>query len=479
MPVQYGSLPFNEQLAYFRQKANVSTERWADVWKQAHDRGFMVAGAMKADLLADFRQEVDKAIAEGKSLSWFKGQFNDIVARHGWEPYATEKTGAASWRAQVIYETNIRQAYTAGREQQIEQVKHRRPYGIYKHSGSEHPRHDHLAWNNLVIPLDDPWWKTHTPINGYGCKCKKLTASERDLKRLGLTVTGAPKVTTYEWIDKVTGEVHHVPKGIDPGFDYTPTSSAKLTERTRQVLAKKPPLEERLAARVVDHAFSTVKGVGAQGLSHLLAGLATPQVAAFEQVLKSQNLKTVFLKAGEMTGNKKGLAIADEVEAYLQSGQSRPHWNYTARRVTRTNGFTARSWQHVVVKAKASDNLAKVEPLQLKEAMAAAIAEGAADNRAWSFSAAAEARMNASARVAVTWAHEMGHQVYYRAGEPMLPPQVTGRPSLTRYGGTNNSEWFAEHFAAWLLAPQALGQALPDAFAFITDAVKAATLPKE
>ncbi|UTV30173.1 phage minor head protein [Photobacterium atrarenae] len=473
MPVQYGSLPFQEQIAYFRHKANVPSERWTDVWQNAHDRGFMVAGAMKTDLLADFRQAVDKAIAEGKSLGWFKGQFNDIVARHGWEPYASKSRGSANWRAQVIYETNIRQAYTAGREQQIEQVKSRRPYGIYKHSGSEHPRHDHLSWNNLVIPLDDPWWKTHTPINGYGCKCKKFTASERDLKRLGLTVTGAPKVTTYEWVDKVTGEVHDIPKGIDPGFDYTPRSSAELTEQTRQVLAKKPPLEERLAPRVVDHAFSTVKGVGAEGLSTLLAGLATPQVAAFEQVLKSHDLKTLFLKAGEMTGNKKGQAIAEDVEAYLQSGLSRPHWNYTARRVSRTNGFTAGRWNHVVVKAKASDNLAKVDPLLLQSAIGTAIQQGKAD-RVWSFSAAAEAQLNSSARVVTTWAHEMGHQVYYKAGKPELPPQVRGRPSLTRYGGTNDSEWFAEHFAAWLLAPQALEQALPDAFVFISEAVNAA-----
>ncbi|MGF1727200.1 phage minor head protein [Photobacterium nomapromontoriensis] len=471
MPVQYGSLPFKEQIAYFCHKADVPSERWADVWQNAHDRGFMVAGAMQTDLLADFRQAVDKAIAEGKSLGWFKGQFNDIVERHGWE-----HTGSASWRAQVIYETNIRQAYTAGREQQIEQVKSRRPYGIYKHSGAEHPRHEHLAWNNLVIPLDDPWWETHTPINGYGCSCKKLTASERDLKRLGLTVTGAPKVTTYEWVDKVTGEVHHIPKGIDPGFDYTPKNSAQLTEKTKTLLGNKPPLAQRLTPRIVDHAFSTVKGVDASGISALLAELDTPQVAAFAQVLKNHDLKTLFLKVGEMTGTKKGRAIAEDVESYLQSGAAYSHWNYTARKINRTNGFTSRSWNHVVVKTKASDKLVKVDALQLRDVIAAAISKGKTDMRYWSFSAAAESQINTSARVVTTWAHEMGHQVYYRAGQPTIPPQVKGQPSLTKYGGTNGSEWFAEHFAAWLLSPQALEQALPDAYGFISELVDKAAM---
>lgn len=232
--IHYGSLPFAEQIAYFRNKTNTGSERWADIWQQAHDRAFMVAGAMQQDLLADFRLAVDKAISEGKSLGWFKSEFNDIVARHGWD-----HTGGANWRAQVIYDTNIRQSYTAGREQQIEQVKSRRPYGIYKHSGSESPRHEHLAWNNLVLPLDDPWWQTHSPINGFGCKCRKMTLSERDLKRLGLQVGKAPKPEHYDWIDKLTGEVHQVPKGIDPGFDYTPKSSAELTEHTRKVMERK------------------------------------------------------------------------------------------------------------------------------------------------------------------------------------------------------------------------------------------------
>lgn len=473
MQVQYGSLPFKQQIAYFRNKANVPSERWADVWKNAHDRGFMVAGAMKTDLLADFRQAVDTAIADGKSLGWFKSQFNNIVQKHGWE-----HTGSPSWRAQVIYETNIRQSYTAGREQQIEQVKSRRPYGIYKHSGAEHPRHEHLSWNNLVLPLDDPWWDTHTPINGYGCKCKKFTASERDLKRLGLEVANqAPKVDTYEWVDKVTGEVHNVPKGIDPSFDYTPKSSTQLTEKTKQIVDKKPPLEERLTPRVVDHAFSTIKGVDAKGISALLAELDSPQVAAFEQVLKQHDIKTLVLKAGEINGSRKGRALGSEIEEYLQSGAEISHWNYTNRRPSRTNGFTSRSWNHVVVKAKAADNLNKIDIAALTESLAEAVRLGKTADRLWSFSAAANQAQGNPARAFATWAHEMGHQVYFKAGSPALLAELKGRASLTRYGGRNDDEWFAEHFAAWLLSPQALNQALPEAHQFISEVVeKAGTL---
>lgn len=34
--------------------------------------------------------------------------------------------------------------------------------------------------------------------------------------------TTAPKTESYDWIDKDTGEIHKVPVGIDPGWDYNP-----------------------------------------------------------------------------------------------------------------------------------------------------------------------------------------------------------------------------------------------------------------
>ena len=49
------------QLAFFRQKLGLPTARWDDLMKSAHDRAFVVAGAMKADLLADLKRALDAA----------------------------------------------------------------------------------------------------------------------------------------------------------------------------------------------------------------------------------------------------------------------------------------------------------------------------------------------------------------------------------------------------------------------------------
>ncbi|MCG9624630.1 F protein [Vibrio mediterranei] len=464
MPVNYGSLPFDEQISYFRQKTNLGTERWADVWRQAHDRSFMVAGAMKDDLLADFRQAVDTTISEGKSINWFKSQFKSIVAKHGWE-----HSGDANWRSQVIYETNLRQSYAAGREQQIEKVKGQRPYGIYKHSGSDNPRLDHLSWNNLVIPLDDPWWDTHTPVNGYGCKCKKLTASQRTLDRLGLKVTGVPKVEYYDWVDKVTGEVHKVPKGIDPGFDYRAKDSAELTQRTKQVIDAKPPLAQRLTPRTVESAFSTVKGINASELSRVLEQAPSSQLVAFSQFMDKHKLKTLVLKQNELSGKAKSRVLVQPIEDYLQSGASAPLLNYLHRRPSRVNGFTSRHWNHVVVKAKSTNSLRRVTTAQLTEAIERVIELSTTDKQ-YSFSTVVKAMHGDSARVLATWMHEMGHQVYFRAGQPA----ISINQGLTHYSLRNHHEWFAEHFVAWYFTPKLLATQYPDIFEFITDTMQKA-----
>jgi len=121
--VRYGSLDFAEAIRFFRRKVNVPTRRWADVWREQHDTAFMVAGAYKADLLDDLRQAVDKAIAEGATLRDFRRDFDAIVARHGWA-----YTGSRGWRSRLIFETNLRASYQAGRWAQVQAVKTRRPY---------------------------------------------------------------------------------------------------------------------------------------------------------------------------------------------------------------------------------------------------------------------------------------------------------------------------------------------------------------
>ncbi|MGB1239945.1 MAG: PBECR2 nuclease fold domain-containing protein, partial [Pseudomonadales bacterium] len=225
MPVRYGSRPFAQAQDYLRNKIPLPTNGWEDVYARQHDHAFSVSGANKTAIVEDFLSAVRAAVEDGETLADFRKRFDTIVEQHGWDYH-----GSRGWRSKLIYETNVRQAYNAGREAQMAEPGFQAlfPYAEYRHSGAEHYRPEHKSWNSLVLLINDPWWDTHSPSNGYGCKCKKFPKSERALRRGGKrTPDPTPEVIYKEHIDKRTGEVLQVPKGIDPGFEYRPGQSAQ------------------------------------------------------------------------------------------------------------------------------------------------------------------------------------------------------------------------------------------------------------
>ena len=227
--------PFSYQVAAFRLRLGklVPTSRWDDLRGSEHDRGFMVAGALKADLLADLGAAVDKAISQGTTLEEFRRDFRKIVEDRGWHGWTGEGTkGGEAWRTRVIYRTNLTTSFAAGRMAQLVAANY--PFWIYRHGASLDPREQHLAWDGLVLPPDHPFWETHAPPNGWGCSCYVMGARSREsAKRRG----GKPDLALADgWqdIDKRTG----AQVGIDKGWDHAPGASV-----TKLVAAMVPKLD--------------------------------------------------------------------------------------------------------------------------------------------------------------------------------------------------------------------------------------------
>jgi hypothetical protein len=252
--VAYGSLPFKEQIAFFRAKRNVLTESWTDVWQAEHDHAFMVAGANRIDLVADLRGAVDRAIADGTGLEAFRRDFDQIVAKHGWA-----YNGGRNWRTRVIFETNMRTSYAAGRYAQLQALKSVAPYWRYRHSDAvAHPRPMHLAWNDLVLHADDPWWDTHYPPNGWGCQCTVAALDKRGLARLGKSGPDtAPPIDMQQLVVGKHGphpRAVETPAGVDPGFGYAPGRSA--FEAGQRPLPPAPRTPPRLPALTASPSFA-------------------------------------------------------------------------------------------------------------------------------------------------------------------------------------------------------------------------------
>ena len=207
------------------------TTHWTDLWHDAHQRAFTVSRVTQMDVLQDIFDAVDKAVKEGRPYGDFAGDLEQTLRAKGWwgvKEVVDPDTGEVFYtkfnprRLDLIYRQNMAVAYQAGRWGKHQALKKRRPYLMYDAVNDDRTRPEHLAWDGVILPVDDSWWDTHYPPNGWDCRCGCVSLSQKQLERKGLAVSGRPPQAFYEWKNPRTGETTLVPKGIDPGWDYNP-----------------------------------------------------------------------------------------------------------------------------------------------------------------------------------------------------------------------------------------------------------------
>ena len=208
-----GELP-RAAIRYLRSKRRRPSRHWTDVWREEHATAFTVAQMTRATLLEEVHGELVKALGEGTTLETFRSRLKPWLEQRGWAPGG--RGGDVATRLERIYNTNLRTAHAAGQWDRISRAAELLPYLIYERSVSPEPRAEHLAWVGICLPVDDPWWSTHYPPNGWGCKCRVRQVAKPPKG----SVTKAPPTRTTEWANPATGEVRRVARGIDPGWDY-------------------------------------------------------------------------------------------------------------------------------------------------------------------------------------------------------------------------------------------------------------------
>lgn len=219
-----------EAIAFFRAKGWEIAFDWRDVWAEENIRAFTVAKAMSRDLLEDIRGAVDTALAEGQTLQQFAKELAPRLFAKGWwgkklmtDPATGEQKvvqlGSPA-RLRTIYETNLRTSYMAGRWQRIERSKALFPFIRYVSVMDGREREQHHAWHGTILPVDDPWWDTHFPPCGWGCRCDGQPINRRIMERRNWKSEAPPEFAKRSYVNKRTGEVIRVEAGIDPGWGY-------------------------------------------------------------------------------------------------------------------------------------------------------------------------------------------------------------------------------------------------------------------
>lgn len=346
MPDFSFNTPFDLQVEFLRRKLDLPTATWTDIWQSAHDRAFVVAGAMKADLLADLHAALLKP---GVTLAGFRQDFNRAVAAAGWTGWAGEGSkGGRAWRIKVIYQTNMATSYAAGRWQQINDpdLADFRPYITYHHAdGVAHPRPLHLAWNGLTLPKGHPFWKTHAAPNGWGCHCYLSAAGPKEYAAAQAKGKTEPP-PGWDVPDEKTG----APPGIDRGWGYAPGANAAtpLREMVEQKLfaldaplgaamwaGLKPviALEQRLAMMdLVDAAAASMQPANRAALAYVAAPATVADLAARQVMMPTADIwlrDTELIHALRDIKSARGAALTvqtwRDLPALLE--QAEPYWD--------------------------------------------------------------------------------------------------------------------------------------------------------
>ncbi len=252
----------HEAVAYLADKKLKTAWNWSRIYAAEHNTAFTVAKIMEQDILDGIHRQIVRAVEDGQTFHSFKRDLINRLGQSGWGSYEEidKKTGEiitrlSANRLRKIYETNVTQSYHAGAWQNIQETKKAYPYLRYRLGPSIEHRVQHKAWEGLVLPVDDPFWQTHMPMNGWGCKCDVEQLTKKEAQAIG--ISKSPKINYHNWKNPVTGRMHKVPKGIDPGFEYNVGMHRQqkhlslLTDKIESVAAQSPDRAVNAVYRLV------------------------------------------------------------------------------------------------------------------------------------------------------------------------------------------------------------------------------------
>jgi len=225
-------------MAFFMAKGLKPTFAWQDMIGEEHHNAFTVAKMLEIDLLTDVRDLLDTAIAEGQSMSWFRGQLEPMLIERGWwgrqkvvDPATGQEVEAqlgSMHRLETIFRTNMQSAYSAGEWQAIQDQSADAPYLMYDAVDDYRTRETHKKLDELVLPVNSPFWQTHYPPNGWNCRCGVIQLDEDDFKAIGKkNPDEEPVIQWREWKNPRTGNMERIPADIDPGWG----TNAGITRR--------------------------------------------------------------------------------------------------------------------------------------------------------------------------------------------------------------------------------------------------------
>ncbi|WP_455756488.1 phage minor head protein [Sulfurimonas sp.] len=187
----------DEAIEYLKNKGFKLSFDYDELKKETHHKAFSVAKVTRADLLNDIHEELLASMKDGRTFKDFQAGLKPKLEKKGWlgiTEVVNPRTGEVktidvnSRRLRTIFETNTRMAYNVARESAMDEL----PLSVYRRYVSAllpNTREAHAHMHGIIKHKDDEFWINNSPLNGWGCKCKKTAHSEKQIERKGWKTT--------------------------------------------------------------------------------------------------------------------------------------------------------------------------------------------------------------------------------------------------------------------------------------------------
>ncbi|WP_297772700.1 phage minor head protein [uncultured Roseovarius sp.] len=244
-----------DALSFFRSKGLAPPDArfdFRDVWRNEHASNFVVAKAMRTEVLETIRAELDEALANGGTLRTFTDRLEPELKRLGWWGEGTERdplTGemrnvqlGSPRRLRIMFDANMRASHAAGKWARIQRVKDAFPFLRYVQVQRDTKREAHARYHEIILPVDHPAWERIFPPNGWRCGCTVQQLSQGMLDRRGLKVTEDFTLGERGVLNRRSGEVEPTALGVDPAWDGNPGKAwLDLSGRHAPISGDMPP----------------------------------------------------------------------------------------------------------------------------------------------------------------------------------------------------------------------------------------------
>ena len=242
-------LTFLEALAFAEQRKVVLPDTYANLQGSAKNRAFSVAGVAARDQLQGVLDSLLAVQKEGLTFDQWKER-----VRSG-----EVGLGLPDHRLDTIFRNNMQTAYSGGHWTQQQKHKARRPYLMYDALNDSRTRPSHLELDNVIRPIDDPFWETHYTPNGHRCRCSTISMTEAQAQARG-GVTPEP--------------VNGWPKP-DKGWDYNPGADPDrgITQSAAPKQGGSPALQSALEARPAPGPKAPVQSISSEALAKALGSV--------------------------------------------------------------------------------------------------------------------------------------------------------------------------------------------------------------